>query len=114
MKNIPVIDIGRLSDPKVLQQLDLACRDWGFFQVVNHGIDSALTDGVLEQAHRFFSLPQATKRIIQRSADNPWGYLMRNSPRTRWIGRKCSTMACPMGMKNILNGRTSRRACAPW
>ena len=45
MENIPVIDIGRLSDPHVLQQLDLACRDWGFFQVVNHGIDGALTDG---------------------------------------------------------------------
>ncbi|CAM0953255.1 unnamed protein product [Alopecurus aequalis] len=60
-RGIPVIDLARLSstDPShraaELAAMDAACRDLGFFQVVNHGVDR---DGVLDVARRFFALPQ--------------------------------------------------------
>jgi isopenicillin N synthase-like dioxygenase len=72
--NIPVIDIRHLHDAATLAALDAACREWGFFQVVNHGIDSALTERLMRQTHEFFVQPLAAKRAISRTAENPWGF----------------------------------------
>ncbi len=72
--SVPVIDIAQLQAPETLRTLDLACRDWGCFQVVNHGLDSALSQALLTQAREFFDLPMEAKRGIRRTADNPWGY----------------------------------------
>jgi isopenicillin N synthase-like dioxygenase len=74
MPDIPVIDISSLHAPDTLATLDLACRDWGFFQIVNHGLDPAIFDGVLSQAHAFFALPGETKRRVERTEANPWGF----------------------------------------
>lgn len=74
MENVPVIDINALSAPRTLEALDLACRDWGFFQVVNHGIDDQVLAHLKQKMHEFFVLPKATKRSIGRTAENPWGY----------------------------------------
>jgi len=59
---LPVVDLARLRDPSqraaVLQTLDAACRDYGFFQVVNHGLDAGdVIAGMLDAARRFFELP---------------------------------------------------------
>jgi isopenicillin N synthase-like dioxygenase len=72
-KNVPVIDITSLEDPATLAALDAACRDWGFFQVVNHGIDDAVIDTLKGRMREFFELPKAVKRTIARTAENPWG-----------------------------------------
>ncbi|MGD8341781.1 MAG: 2OG-Fe(II) oxygenase family protein [Gammaproteobacteria bacterium] len=74
IQNIPVIDIAKLRDPRTLESLDRACRDWGFFQVVNHGIETACIDAVMREARRFFSQPLERKREISRTAENPWGF----------------------------------------
>lgn len=76
-QHIPVIDIGRLHDPDTLGRLDLACREWGFFQVVNHGIDMAVIRDLHREMQRFFSRPLAEKRAITRTAENPWGFYER-------------------------------------
>lgn len=72
--SVPVIDINRLQDPETLSQLDHACREWGFFQVINHGIPRQEIDRIFEQAHAFFALPLETKRKISRTRDNLWGF----------------------------------------
>jgi hypothetical protein len=56
---LPVIDLARLKTTgdrraAALAELDAACRDYGFFQVVNHGVDAG---AVLDVACRFFDLP---------------------------------------------------------
>lgn len=71
---IPVIDIGRLDSPPTLRALDAACRDWGFFQVVDHGIDAALSERLMAVTREFFAQPPAAKRAVLRDAANPWGY----------------------------------------
>jgi isopenicillin N synthase-like dioxygenase len=77
MDNVPVIDITQLRAPGTLSALDRACRDWGFFQVVGHGIDQAVLDALMAEAQRFFALPEQAKRGIERTAENPWGFFDR-------------------------------------
>jgi isopenicillin N synthase-like dioxygenase len=58
---LPVVDLARLRVPTeraaVLSTIYTACRDYGFFQVVNHGVDSEAIAGMLDVAARFFELP---------------------------------------------------------
>ncbi|PUZ69665.1 hypothetical protein GQ55_2G127700 [Panicum hallii var. hallii] len=57
---IPVIDLARLRAPAeraaALAELDAACRDYGFFQVVGHGVGGRGMM-MLDVARRFFDLP---------------------------------------------------------
>ncbi|CAL5075460.1 unnamed protein product [Urochloa decumbens] len=64
---IPVIDLAclRAAPPggqeraAALAELDAACRDYGFFQVVGHGLADGAGGGIamLDVARRFFELP---------------------------------------------------------
>lgn len=67
---IPVIDFApflhgddaaRLA---VVGRIGAACRDIGFFYVVNHGVPEALVAQVYAQAKRFFALPEEEKAKI--------------------------------------------------
>ncbi|KAI8532344.1 hypothetical protein RHMOL_Rhmol11G0207300 [Rhododendron molle] len=63
----PIIDFSLLTsdDPhqrsKTIQDLDRACRDWGFFMLVNHGVSERLMKEVLEGSKEFFNLPVEEK-----------------------------------------------------
>ena len=74
IQTIPVIDINRLDDPKTLAALDAACCNWGFFQVVNHGVEDSVIASLRREMREFFARPQAVKRETLRSEDNPWGF----------------------------------------
>lgn len=80
---VPVIDIAALDDPESLYRIDRACRDWGFFQVVGHGIDEPLMRSILEVSHEFFAQSADAKRRILRDAENPWGYFDRELTKNR-------------------------------
>ncbi|HZD53825.1 MAG TPA: 2OG-Fe(II) oxygenase family protein [Woeseiaceae bacterium] len=71
---IPVIDIANLEAPESLAAIDTACREWGFFQAVNHGIDPAAIAALAAAMRGFFAQPTNVKRRISRTADNPWGF----------------------------------------
>ncbi|KAL6883579.1 hypothetical protein ACP4OV_010993 [Aristida adscensionis] len=62
---LPVVDLARLRDPTAraaaLATVDAACRDYGFFQVVNHGVEREVIGGMLDVARRFFELPLAAR-----------------------------------------------------
>uniref|UniRef100_K3ZIS8 Fe2OG dioxygenase domain-containing protein n=1 Tax=Setaria italica TaxID=4555 RepID=K3ZIS8_SETIT len=62
---LPVVDLAHLRDPchraAVIETLDAACRDYGFFQVVNHGVEREVISGLLNVARRFFELPLAAR-----------------------------------------------------
>jgi isopenicillin N synthase-like dioxygenase len=73
-ESVPVIDIDRLSDLETQAAIDHACRDWGFFQVTNHGVNTGLIGELQRAMQEFFGLPQAAKERVLRSRDNPWGF----------------------------------------
>lgn len=75
---IPVIDIQR-SGATMLRQLDEACRDWGFFQITNHGVSADLVASMHRAMREFFALPLEAKRAIERTATNSWGFYDRDA-----------------------------------
>ena len=67
---LPVIDFALLSGDQQQQQqsrekLSQAAREVGFFYLINHGIDRALSDEVQQVARQFFALPQADKSAVR-------------------------------------------------
>lgn len=73
-ESVPVIDVSKLGDVASLRAIDHACREWGFFQVVNHGIGSEVTRDLQREMRAFFARPLAEKRRAERSEENPWGF----------------------------------------
>ncbi|XP_051130959.1 jasmonate-induced oxygenase 4 [Andrographis paniculata] len=75
--NIPVVDMAGLysgeaaTREKTAALIDEACREWGFFQVVNHGVSHALMGRVQEVWREFFKLPLEEK---QKYANTPATY----------------------------------------
>ncbi|KAM3282921.1 putative 2-oxoglutarate-dependent dioxygenase SLC1 [Capsicum chacoense] len=58
--NLPIIDFAQLQGPnrsQVLKSLAKACEEYGFFQLVNHGIDSDTIQHIIEVGKKFFELP---------------------------------------------------------
>ncbi|KAL6839898.1 hypothetical protein ACP4OV_029708 [Aristida adscensionis] len=71
---IPVIDVGELSGDDELNKLRLACEEWGFFQVVNHGIEHELLDETEKVAREFFMLPLEEKEKYPMAPGGIQGY----------------------------------------
>lgn len=81
MSVVPVIDISALygeddaAKAAVAAELDLACREIGFFQIKNHGIAPDVIDAMYRTSDEFFSLPEVDKRrVAQPSPDTVRGY----------------------------------------
>ena len=72
--SVPIIDIAEIESEDALRAIDLACREWGFFQVVGHGIGKDVTAGLFDAAHAFFEQSSEIKRGILRTEENPWGF----------------------------------------
>ncbi|MBG0845728.1 2OG-Fe(II) oxygenase [Pseudomonas chengduensis] len=70
MNALPIIDIAplyaddALAWPAVADQIDRACRDWGFFYIVGHPIGSERIDALFSAAKHFFALPADDKLKI--------------------------------------------------
>ncbi|NIF20167.1 isopenicillin N synthase family dioxygenase [Candidatus Pantoea multigeneris] len=67
---LPVIDFSLLNGSAeqraaLLQQLNKAAREVGFFYLIHHGIDTALSDEVQRLSRAFFALPDADKREVE-------------------------------------------------
>ena len=81
---IPVIDIAELGNRKTQAAVNDACREWGFFQVVNHGLEPGVIAALQNEMSLFFAQPTNVKREISRTTDNPWGFfdqeLTKNTP----------------------------------
>ena len=80
--HVPTIDLGPLQHLRageepphsLIEDIAQACEQWGFFQVVNHGVDPALRARAEEQQRHFFALPESAKDAIRRSAGNARGW----------------------------------------
>ena len=81
LEQVPIIDVAQLFNDisasaasDAIDQIAQACKTWGFFQVINHGISSAQIEAVWQQTHGLFALPLEEKLEILRSRENPWGF----------------------------------------
>lgn len=79
----PVIDIAPLVHPDAFSASDTArvrleilqaSNRWGFFQVINHGIQESMQNELVHQMKLFFGSPQDTKYTVRRTEDNSRGF----------------------------------------
>ncbi|KAK9106502.1 hypothetical protein Syun_022513 [Stephania yunnanensis] len=76
---IPVIDLTRLNDDQHFGHLELAklhhaCEDWGFFQLINHGVREDLIEKMKDDTKEFFKLPLEKKRAYAQLPNSLEGY----------------------------------------
>ncbi|MDE8347108.1 MAG: 2-oxoglutarate and iron-dependent oxygenase domain-containing protein [Acidocella sp.] len=70
LAELPVIDIGPLRGgaqadrAATIRAIGDACRNTGFFYIVNHGVPATLIAEAFAAAKRFFALPEAEKAKI--------------------------------------------------
>ncbi|XP_047951563.1 2-oxoglutarate-dependent dioxygenase 19-like [Salvia hispanica] len=76
--SLPIIDFSALvtGDPhqrsKAVHDLATACRDWGFFILVNHGVPESLMEAMFRVVKEFFSLADSEKKQYEaKSASDP-------------------------------------------
>ncbi|KAG6640215.1 jasmonate-induced oxygenase 2-like [Carya illinoinensis] len=78
--NIPVIDLQNLfsNDQRLcdetLRLVSDACREWGFFQIENHGVSHELMKSARETWRQFFGLPLDLKQEYSNSPSTYEGY----------------------------------------
>ncbi|KAK7275066.1 hypothetical protein RIF29_16173 [Crotalaria pallida] len=72
LPQVPVIDMNKLlsEDAAELEKLDQACKQWGFFQLINHGVNPSLVENVKIGVQEFFNLPmEEKKKLWQRPGE---------------------------------------------
>ncbi|KAI7727772.1 hypothetical protein M8C21_018403 [Ambrosia artemisiifolia] len=68
---IPTIDFSLLTSDdaylrsQVVKELDIACKDWGFFRVINHGVPESLMNMVIEKSKEFFDMSDEEKKEFE-------------------------------------------------
>ncbi|CAA3033527.1 SRG1 [Olea europaea subsp. europaea] len=78
--NIPVVDLSKLfkgNKDEFLNEilkLTVSCQEWGFFQVINHGIDVELLNSIEKVAMDFFMMPLEEKQKYPMIPGTVQGY----------------------------------------
>lgn len=59
--DLPVFDVSKPLTPSHLSSLSLACKEWGFFHIINHGISKELYNKLRFLSYQLFDLPYEQK-----------------------------------------------------
>ncbi|MBA0773299.1 hypothetical protein Gotri_008586 [Gossypium trilobum] len=73
-QQFPVIDMSKLDHDDEQKKLHLACKDWGFFQLINHGIADGLIEKMKIDTQEFFKLPLEEKMAYAQLPNEIEGY----------------------------------------
>ncbi|XVF83983.1 hypothetical protein PTKIN_Ptkin16aG0538400 [Pterospermum kingtungense] len=73
---IPIIDLSLLAkgDERERRKLDLACKEWGFFHITNHGVEEEVLHKMKKAVAAFFELPIEEKKKHAMAANDLQGY----------------------------------------
>ncbi|CAK7357435.1 unnamed protein product [Dovyalis caffra] len=78
LPTLPTVDLNLLvsSDGTSLEleKLHSTCKEWGFFQLVNHGVSSSLMDKLKHEIEEFYNLPLEEKMKYMVRPDDLEGY----------------------------------------
>lgn len=79
-EGIPLIDLSPLSSSdsikiaSLVAEIGVACKNWGFFQVINHGVPLECREKIEQVSREFFRQGKEEKGKVRRSEENPMGY----------------------------------------
>ncbi|KAI3893443.1 hypothetical protein MKW92_049264 [Papaver armeniacum] len=73
---IPVIDFSNPDEKNLVSLISNASQEWGFFQIINHGLPTEATKNLLKVGREFFELPDKEKEIYAKvpGSDSLEGY----------------------------------------
>ncbi|CAI8587938.1 unnamed protein product [Vicia faba] len=76
LQQVPLIDLSKLlsEDELEVEKLHHACKEWGFFQLINHGVNHSIVENVKIGVHEFLSLPTEEKKKFWRTSDDIEGF----------------------------------------
>ncbi|MED6164827.1 Aconitate hydratase mitochondrial, partial [Stylosanthes scabra] len=94
MENFPVISLENVNGNQrkaILHQIEDACQNWGFFELVNHGIEEELLDRVervnkehyrkcMEQRFKDFAATKALEADQVKDMDWETTFFLRHLP----------------------------------
>ncbi|CAI8595583.1 unnamed protein product [Vicia faba] len=90
LSQLPIINFDKLlsEDEIELENLDKACKEWGFFQLMNHGVNSSLVESVKSGVEEFFNLPMEEKKKFWQTPEEMQGfrqiYVALEEEKLRW------------------------------
>ncbi|XP_045825559.1 protein SRG1-like [Trifolium pratense] len=77
---VPVLDLGKLLSEDLnlkgqeLKRLDYACKEWGFFQLVNHGISTSLVENMKRDTKALYELSKEEKKKLWQKEGEMEGF----------------------------------------
>lgn len=71
---VPTIDLSNPNEEELVAQIGEASKEWGMYQVVNHGIPSEVISKLQAVGKAFFELPQAEKELVSKLPGSVEGY----------------------------------------
>lgn len=72
---LPIIDLS-LEKSQILKLIVKASEEFGFFKVINHGVDTNVIKRMEDECYNFFSKPFSQKQYAGPA--NPYGYGYKN------------------------------------
>ncbi|KAE8661864.1 S-norcoclaurine synthase 1 [Hibiscus syriacus] len=71
---VPVIDMCKLDHHDELKKLHIACKHWGFFQLINHRVADEVIEKMKIDTQEFFKLPLEEKTKCAQIPNEIEGY----------------------------------------
>ncbi|KAK2406710.1 2-oxoglutarate (2OG) and Fe(II)-dependent oxygenase superfamily protein [Trifolium repens] len=69
---IPIIDLQGLNSSnrsQIIKKIEHACQNYGFFQIVNHGVPEGVVANMMNVSKEFFNLPESER--MKNYSDDP-------------------------------------------
>ncbi|CAM6105040.1 unnamed protein product [Calypogeia fissa] len=88
------LDGNNASLQGLISEVGMACENWGFFQVTNHGVPLTLVNEIEKIAREFFDYPLEDKRRIRRTFDNFLGYFESELTKNKRDWKEVIDIAC--------------------
>lgn len=70
---IPTVDLSDPDQKNLVRSIAMASKEWGIFQVVNHGIPTDVISKLQAVGTEFFQLPQEEKEVYARPSSSSHG-----------------------------------------
>ncbi|XP_062119481.1 S-norcoclaurine synthase 1-like [Humulus lupulus] len=107
---LPVINMTKLLDDRhplhhdELAKLHLTCKDWGFFQLINHGVPEEVIENIKIDTEEFFNMPLEKKNDYAQKPNSLEGYghafVLSEEQKLDW-GDMFYLQALPVSMRNM-------------
>lgn len=73
---------------ELIEQIQRACEQFGFFQLINHEVRPSLQEQVIKQCKELFNLPLEVKEKYGKGTDFNLSFPMPNSGRSNLLKLK--------------------------